>query len=114
MRPLGCHVCEAEEAWEVTLFVSRTEVLGGEFDGEIVPGRFVADVVGILSVLDQVETCWWQPQSAGSDDDLGPHLSIEGRHAGHAVWVRVTSEQPMPIESGRVANVLNGVIERRW
>jgi hypothetical protein len=113
--PLGCHLCHTdEEVWEITLFVSRTEVLGGEYDGEQVPGRFVLDVTALVRVVDDVENCWWQPLPASADDDLGPHLSIVGRHAGHEVWVRITAEQPESIESGRVANVLTGVIERRW
>ncbi|MCA9052799.1 MAG: hypothetical protein KDA75_03135 [Planctomycetaceae bacterium] len=112
--PIGCHVCHADGIWEVTLFVSRTEVFGGEFDGEVVPGRFVMDVAGLFSVIEQLEHAWWQPLPAGPEDDLGPHLSLEGTHHGVRLWVRITAEQPAAIPSGRVANVIEGVIERRW
>jgi hypothetical protein len=112
--PIGCHVCHVDGLWEVTLFVSRTEVFGGEFDGEQMTGRFVLDVRRLLGIMDEVDECWWQSQPAASDDDLGQHFSIAGRHAGEAVWVRIPAEQPASIESARIANVLNGTIERRW
>ncbi len=112
--PIGCHHCEVKGIWEVTLFVSRTEILGGEFDGEQIPGRFTLDVAAVLLTLDVVEKCWWQPLPAGGDDEVGPHLSILGRHAGEAVWIRIPSEQPRALESGRVANIHTGLIENRW
>jgi hypothetical protein len=112
--PVGCHISLQPEGWEATLFVSRIEILGGEFDGESHPGPFLLDVAGTLRAFDHVERCWWQPFSVAPDDDLGPHLSIEGRQAGEPVWVRIAAEQPAPIESGRVANVKSGRIERRW
>ena len=112
--PIGCHVCHAEGCWEVTVFVSRTEVLGGQFDGDVMPGRFVLDVARIMGVMDHVEACWWQPLPCAADDELGPHLSLEGQHAGERLWVRITAEQPAALESGRIANVLTGTIERRW
>ena len=112
--PIGCHICQADGTWEITLFVSRTEVFGGEFDGEVVPARFVVDLSGLLTVFDQIDQSWWQPLPAGPDDDLGPHLSLEGVHGGDRVWVRITAEQPAAIPSGRVANVIEGIIERRW
>lgn len=112
--PIGCHFCYADDCWEVTLFVSRTEVLGGEYDGEQIPGRFNLDVTRLLTVLEQVDGCWWQPLPVAADDELRSHLSLEGRHAGQCVWVRITAEQPAAIESGRIANVLTGAIERRW
>lgn len=112
--PIGCHTCHADGLWELTLFVSRTEVFGGEFDGEQIPGRFVLDVRRLMNGLHVVEECWWQPLPAAADDDLGPHFSIIGKHHGESVWVRITAEQPAALESGRVANALNGTIERRW
>ena len=111
---IGCHYCCVDNVWEVTLFVSRTEIFGGEFDGCAIPGRFTLDIGGLLHLLEEVHRGWWQPLSAGSDDDLGPHLSLEGISAGHRVWIRITAEQPLALESGRVANMIDGTIERRW
>lgn len=112
--PIGCHVCRADDVWELTFFVSRTEIFGGEYDGRSVPGRFVLDLAGLLTTLDEVSACWWQPLPQAADDDLGPQVSIEGRYGEHPVWIRITAEQPLAIESGRVANMLGGTIERRW
>lgn len=112
--PIGCHYCLTEQGWEITLFVSRTEILGGESDGEAFPGRFVFNVAGLLEVLEEVDSCWWQPVHFGDADDLGPHLSITGLYAGELVWVRIPAEQPRALESGLVANVYTGRIESRW
>ena len=112
--PIGCHYWLTEQGWEITLFVSRTEILGGESDGEALPGRFVFDVAGLLNVLDEVDSCWWQPVHFGDEDDLGPHLSLTGVFADEPVWIRIPSEQPKSIESGLIANVYTGRIESRW
>jgi hypothetical protein len=112
--PIGCHYCWADDVWELTLFVSRTEIFGGEFDGRSVPGLFVLDLIGLLLEFDEVCACWWQPFPIDGEDDIGAHISIEGRHGEHRLWVRIPAVQPQPLTAGCVANVLGGTIERQW
>ncbi|MEZ6056095.1 MAG: hypothetical protein R3C01_05255 [Planctomycetaceae bacterium] len=112
--PIGCHYCQYGDEWEVTVFVSRTEVFGGEFDGEAFSSRFHFDLMGMQSIFTELDAFSWQPLSIGADDDLGPHIAMEGVYAGERVWLRVTSEQPKSIESGRVANVVEMRFEDRW
>ena len=66
---------EEQDVWEVTLFVSLTETLGGEQDGKLTGGRFSLDLTGLASLFSEVERFSWQAASLGADDDLGSHLA---------------------------------------
>lgn len=112
--PIGCHYGQFGDEWEVTLFVSRTEVFGGEFDGESFASRYHLDLLGLQSVFSEVDAFSWQPLSIGADDDIGAHVALEGTYAGKRVWLRITSEQPASLEAGRIANVVEMRFEDRW
>jgi len=110
LAPLGCHYHLDEEVWEVTLFVSKTEVIGGPKDGRLKNSRFQLDIKGVLETFDAVESCAWQPMGLGEEDEVGPHLSIEGIYAGHPIWLRLPATAPQQFDPGRYAVVH----ERRW
>ncbi len=112
--PIGCHYCQVDDIWELTLFVSRTEIFGGEFDGRSVPGLFLLDLMGLLLEFDEVTACGWQPFPMDDQDDVGAHVSMEGRYGEHRLWVRIPAVQPQAIAAGCVANVLGEEIELRW
>jgi hypothetical protein len=92
--PMGCHVFEAADCWEVSLFLMRVEVLGGQRDGQHVTLPFHLDLSGLTQVLDQTESVSWQSSRLGSEDDLGPHVSLTGRTGEHRVWIRILAEAP--------------------
>ena len=50
----------------------------------------------------------------GEDDDLGPHLSIEGLIGRHNVWLRITAHPPEPFEPGRIADVSDRGFHDLW
>ena len=56
LPPIGCHVCNADDIWEISLFVSPTEIVGGEHDGERVSSMFLVDTLVILELFDVVES----------------------------------------------------------
>jgi hypothetical protein len=116
LAPLGCHyyLDEDSDVWEVTLFVSHTETLGGEFDGKLTRGRFSVDLGGLASLFSQIERFSWQAVSMGEGDELGPHLSLEGRVGGENLWLRIASEPPQQFEAGRIADVYDGEFHDRW
>ncbi|RMG42100.1 MAG: hypothetical protein D6725_00180 [Planctomycetota bacterium] len=93
---VDCHVYYNPfyEQWEVTLFLEETEVLGGERDGAIVPTPFSLDLTELMAVFDEVQHFHWQAQRAGEDDDLGPHVAVEGLYAGNNVWLRFLASPP--------------------
>jgi hypothetical protein len=114
LSPLGCHFTQHDLLWEVTLFASATEVVGGHRDGTERSSRFLVDVLALQRLFDEVEEVQWQPQRIGPDDDLGQHLSVVGRRAGEAVWLRVLSRAPRRFESGRQARVYEMLWAEKW
>lgn len=105
MSPVGCHYHLAEDVWEVTIFASKTEVIGGEQDGLRFPSRFVLDVGALIGLFSDVDEVRWQNLAQAVDDELGAHLAIEGIHRGMRMVLRITAEAPDRFDSGRLANV---------
>lgn len=114
LSPIACHYCEIGEVWEVTLFASQTEVLGGPMDGGLRPSRFHVDVKRLGELFDEVDVIYWQAHGFGREDDLGPHLGIEGRCRGHRVWLRVPSLPPKRFPPGRRAVTHDRAWEDLW
>lgn len=114
LAPIGCHYVLVDDCWEVTLFVSASEVVGGEYDGERFASAFQFDLVGVDTHFDEVTAQGWQPIEFGEGDDVGPHIAIEGIRDGHQVWVRVAAFPPADFEAGRVFNMLKSTVHELW
>jgi len=118
MAPIGCHVHREDEEidsqWEVTLFVSHTEFFGGAYDGQRAVSRYMLDLKRVMTAFDIVESFYWQAQSMAEDDQLGPHIGLEGEFEGNSVWLRITSEPPTQFEAGRTIDVYANVVEDNW
>jgi hypothetical protein len=116
LSPVGCHhfYDEAEQQWEITLFASRTEVVGGEYDGRWTFSKFGLDVLGLMKIFSKIDSCHWQAHSFGADDELGAHISIVGEFAGQRLWLRVLASAPERFESGRIADTAQQRLENTW
>lgn len=114
LAPLGCHFTCADEVWEITLFASSTEILGGPQDGGERVSRFHVDILPLFELFDSLESVYWQAQGLGFEDDLGPHLGIEGVVQGQRVWVRIPSLPPRGYSPGRQALVKKRSWEELW
>ena len=116
LSPLGCHFYhnKALDQWEVSLFASRTEIIGGPFDGRERSSSFQVDLKGVAAIFDAVLQFHWQTHSLGGEDDLGPHIAVEGTYEGRSVWVRVLSESPERFDAGRSFNAYDLRVEDNW
>ena len=114
MSPVGCHYHREGETWEVTIFASMTEVIGGQQDGLRLPSRFVLDVGGLISLFSEIEQIRWQTLREGEDDEVGSHLAIEGTYQNEHLLLRVPAEAPARFEAGRKANVYEMRIVNIW
>jgi hypothetical protein len=114
LSPIGCHFHREDDIWEVTLFASHTEVVGGERDGARVRSRFCLNLLRVQEVFAQVQSLHWQAHGLGAQDDLGPHVSLEGIYAGQRVWLRILAQPPRSFPSGRRANVYDLAWEDVW
>lgn len=114
LSPLGCHFHEGPNLWEVTVFASRTEIVGGSEDGRLTNSCFTVDVTRLLPLFSTVSAVEWQAQSLGRYDELGPHLSIEGIHLNYRVSLRITAAAPERFGAGRRALVNQREFEQIW
>ena len=114
--PVGCHFFYDRDAdvWEVSLFLSRTEVYGGAIDGKDVPGGLQIDISQVSAAFDFPPAVLWQAEKFSSDDELGNHLSFEGIARGLPVWLRILQSAPAWTGAGRLVHATSGRIEDVW
>ena len=101
LAPLGCHFQHVCGVWEITLFASRTELIGGPHDGKLKNSHFSVDVKHVIDAFSTVESIAWQAHRMDQEDELGPHLAVEGTVVDKPVWLRVTSKAPKRFGPGR-------------
>jgi hypothetical protein len=114
--PVGCHYYhdDADDIWEVSLFVARTEVCGGPADGRVVPAGLQIDIASVCSAFDSPPATYWQAEAISEDDELGNHLSFEGLARGHSVWLRIMQHPPQWTGPGRLLHSGSGRMEDLW
>lgn len=110
LAPLGCHCCQHENVWEITLFAARTEIIGGPRDGERRPSAFHINLLELTRLFESVTAMDWQAHAVHEDDDLRTHISVTGRILGRSVWLRVLATAPPQFAVGRQALVH----EQQW
>jgi hypothetical protein len=116
LPPIGCHYFYEPEqcVWEVTLFIGRTEVVGGPRDGNTISSGLQVDVCRVINAFDDPPECYWQSEAIYSDDQLGNHLSLEGMARGHHVWLRILHHAPDWTSVSRLMHSGQGVVEDLW
>lgn len=114
LSPIGCHYCQVDGIWEVTIFASKTHIVGGKMDGLMRPSKFHVDLRGVMNLLTEVREVHWQPLPMGPEDELGSHLSIEGTYDGQPVWLRILARAPKRFKPGRRAIVYELQWEEVW
>lgn len=114
--PIGCHYHYEEERdeWEVSIFVSDTEVVGGPRDGTLVPCRIQLDISQATSLFDESPRVYWQAGMVHEPEDVEQHVSFEGSVRGHAVWLRVLAQAPEQAGPGRLLHAATGELEDLW
>lgn len=116
IAPIGCHFFWDREVdtWEITLFISRTEVCGGHADGKQAPSGLQIDVAAVIRAFDSTPAIYWQSERMSDDDDLGNHLSFEGIARGYRVWLRILQHAPDWTGPGRLIHARCGSIQDLW
>ncbi len=105
-----CHVYQntddGHDEWEVSLFCGANTV-GGRLQAFPLDPVLSVDVFALAALLDEPEACRWQTRPLGIEDDLGAHLSVEGSHRGHRIWLRILSERPSVIGDANEADSIH-------
>jgi hypothetical protein len=94
--PLGVryHRDREDGAWEIAVFPCLVESLGGEEAKRSGCPGFFLDIQWLQSGFDEIVDVYWNTHGAGSQDQDGPFLAVEGRYEGHDVFLRVLAQAP--------------------
>jgi len=88
---------EEEGFWEVDVFPTAVEVVGGADDGAVVTPLFSVDLAQLHSAFDHVSDFGWN--AFGWHDGDGPFVWIEGVHLERPLLLRVLAQDPGDEES---------------
>jgi hypothetical protein len=98
--PLAFRWRQEGDFWEIAVYYTPGEVIGGAEDGAVIVPGFSLHVQELISAFEKVTGACWHSHSFGPHDSLGPHISIEGVYQGHEVWLQVLAEAPEDEEPG--------------
>jgi len=94
LGPLAFRWRQEDNFWEIAVYATPGEVLGGAEDGAIIVPGFSLNVQELMSVFEELTDVNWCSQSFGPHDNRGPHISIEGVYQGHEVYLEILAEAP--------------------
>ncbi len=92
--------------WELMVYSTPGEVVGGADDGALLVPGFSLDVQELMSAFEEVVAVHWRSQSFGPHDDAGQHISLEGVFQGHQVYLQVLAEAPADEQPGFKVDLL--------
>jgi hypothetical protein len=84
--------------WEVWIYPTPVELVGGAHDGEVVVAGFHLDLEQLRLQFDSVVAFGWN--ALGLNWPEGPHVAIEGVFQGREVYLQVLAFPPEGEESG--------------
>jgi hypothetical protein len=87
MGPLGLGYRQEEGFWEVCVYATPVELVGGARDGDIVVPGFHVDLEQLRSTFDTItaSVC----NALGLTSDEGPYVYLEGKFQGREVYLQV-------------------------
>jgi hypothetical protein len=98
MGPLGLRYRVEDGFWEVWVYPTPVELVGGAFDGKVVAPGFTLDLEEMRSAFDSVVAFSWNALALNWPE--GPHVSIEGVFQGREVYLQVLAYAPEGEEPG--------------
>ncbi len=98
MGPLGLRYHEDDGYWEVWIYPTPVELVGGRHDGEVVVPGFTLDLKQVHESFDSVSAFHWN--AIGFNDPAGPHVTIEGVFEGREVSLHMLAYAPEGEEPG--------------
>ena len=92
--------------WQIDLYPTPVELIGGAMDGEVVAPGFSLDIEQLRGLFDRIDAVTWQ--SLGFRAGEGPHVSVEGVYQGHEVFIQVLAYAPEDEEPGMKLDTTRG------
>jgi hypothetical protein len=106
--PFGCRYGEEAGFWEVIIYPTPVELVGGAVDGEVVAPGFTLDLEGLRAGFDSIVDSRWN--ALGLVPGEGPCLSVEGKFQGHNLFLRILAYAPDDEEPSIKVDSRNGWI----
>jgi len=93
---VGFDCWPTEEHWVVYLFLGDTETIGGHDDGRLDPPEFHFDLLGLVELLDDIQSSCWTVFPVADDEtgDDRSFVSLTARYRGNPVCLRLLSIAP--------------------
>jgi hypothetical protein len=98
--PLAFRWRSEDDFWEVKVYCTPGEAVGGAEDGAVLVPGFSLDLMELMAVFEELTDARWRAHSLGPHDQEGPHISVEGVYQGHHVYLQVLAEAPEDEEPG--------------
>jgi len=92
MGPLGVRYREEEGCWELWVYPTPVEVVGGRHDGEVVVPGFSLDLELLRACFDSVVAVHWN--ALGLNCPEGPHVALDGIFQGREIYLQVLACVP--------------------
>lgn len=92
MGPMGLRYREEDGFYEVWIYPTPVELVGGADDGEVVLPGFSLDLDKLRAAFDSVADFAWN--TLGINDPHGPHVNVEGIYQGREVYLQVLAYAP--------------------
>lgn len=94
----GMRYHEEEGFWEVCIFPTPVELIGGAHDGDIVEPEFTVDLEQLRSAFDSITAFAWT--ALGLNFEEGPHVSVEGVYRERQIFLQILAHAPEDEEPG--------------
>jgi hypothetical protein len=98
MGPLGLRYGVDEDFWDISVYPTPVELVGGAHDGAVVIPGFRLDLERFRSLFEKVKDFGWN--ALGLTDPEGPYVYVEGVYDGRTVFVQVLASPPEDEEPG--------------
>jgi hypothetical protein len=106
MGPLGLRSEEEDGVWDVNIYPTPVELVGGAYDGAVVEPGFSLDLEQLRGLFDEVTAFGWD--ALGLHDPEGPHIYVEGTYRGRDVVLQVLARPPEDAEPGMKFDTTRG------
>jgi hypothetical protein len=90
--PLGVRWGQDEDAWEVTIYPTPVELVGGAVDGEVVAPGFTVDLERLRTAFTRLDAFGWNALGLHGRD--GSYVYLEGDFLAHELFLRVLAQAP--------------------
>lgn len=92
MGPMGLRYTEEEGFWQVFVFPTPVELVGGAQDGAVVEPGFSLDLEQLRDAFESIVAFGWNAQGLTSYE--GPYVHIEGFFQGREVYLQILAYPP--------------------